>query len=687
MKTVTMQDGRKIKFPDNMSPQEIEAVLDEESGISPEIGQPPPPPPQQQLQQQQQPDQREVPWQEDVKGFVRTAGSGMTFGQTDRLADWAQEKENEWREKFDMLPSPDSRTSKQVRDEFKDRNPTTALITSILSGVGNPVLRGAGNLAMAGKKLLPKIGKGSIVGGAGSGLQVVGESEGSLSERLQKGKDAAIIGAVTGGAIPGVVSGVSKGAKSVKDLVLGWGGSNTQTSNAARQISEALKKEGLTPKSALEKMKKIGPNATIADLGVNPQNLFYAQAARPGGGQKRALDWVNDRHIGTRDADNNLIGGNTNRVYQTLEDMPFGTGYHDRSSFDKAQKLASELYKKANDANLVIKNDTVDKLLRRPNMDEVMKKAGDGMRMEGKNVSQYSKEATEDFIEGGGKGKIGEGLKLEFLNEVKKVLWDFEEAAKNATTGKSTQLSNAYNSIRRELTEALDEADTTGFYREARKVAGDNIGNQRALDKGLKFMREGIDSKEMSGTLEVMTPHELHNFRVGAVQALKKTVENSSPTANATQQLMGKKNIEDRLKYIFGDKDIFKKYIDDLVNENQMYSTFKRTQGSQTGSNTATIDELSKPVSKIMTGYEQLKRGSPVSWLAGALNIFGGLKDKTLTSPGTSRKLSELLTGRDVSALEKHVIAKEMSNAGQGKLAQRLLSGASVGIGSNNSGR
>ena len=85
MKTVTMQDGRKIKFPDNMSPQEIEAVLDEESGISPEIGQPPPPPPQQQLQQQQQPDQREVPWQEDVKGFVRTAGSGMTFGQTDRL--------------------------------------------------------------------------------------------------------------------------------------------------------------------------------------------------------------------------------------------------------------------------------------------------------------------------------------------------------------------------------------------------------------------------------------------------------------------------------------------------------------------------------------------------------------------------------------------------------------------------
>jgi hypothetical protein len=181
-----------------------------------------------------------------------------------------------------------------------------------------------------------------------------------------------------------------------------------------------LKKDGYTPKTALKEMERRGPDASIADLGPGTRGLFFTQTARPSGGQKAALDWVNTRQVGPRDADNVLVGGNSMRVKDALEDMPFGTGYHDKTSFAEAQKMADDLYQQAYSANKVIDHPTIDKLLRRPGMKRVMAQSRAGMGMKGESVSQYSKEATDQFIEGGGKGKVGEGLKLKFLDQSQK---------------------------------------------------------------------------------------------------------------------------------------------------------------------------------------------------------------------------------------------------------------------------
>ena len=680
MTTVRMPDGKKIRFPDNMSQQEIESVLQGvgEEGAGPGMGQ---------ASLTQQLPQDEVPWQEDVKGFIRQVGSGATFGMTDKLADVTQEAEDYWRKKLDMLPSENTKTSKEYRDQFSEQHPALSMGASVAGGILNPVARGVGNWMGAGKTLGSRVARASGGGAGLSATQAMGESDSPLAERLKQGAQAGLIGGAIGPAIPLAVTGGSKMVKGLADTVAGWKSPHTQVSNAARQLSQALKMDGVTPKQALEKARKLGPEGALADAGPATRALFYTQAARPSGGQKTALDWVNKRQVGSRDADNVIVSGNSMRVKDALEDMPFGTGYHDKTSFAEAQKIADDLYSKANEANRVIDHPTVNKLLRRPGMKRVMAQSRVGMGMKGESVSQYSKEATDQFIEGGGKGKVGEGLKLKFLDQVKKTLYDLEEGAKHPRTGRATQKSDGYNTIRRQLTEALDDADTTGLYREARKVAGDKIGNERARASGLKFMREGIDAEELTATLDDMTPHELHNFRVGAVQALKGTVKDSGPAANATRQLMGKLNVEDRLQAIFGNKGVYKKYIDALENENELYKTFAKTQGSQTGGNEAALEEFSKPVNRILTGYGQLKSGSPVSWLAGGLNVLGGVKDNVMTSPGTSRELSKLLTGQDISQLEKYYVAQEMSKLGQGKLAERLLSGSTAGVGSLNAGR
>jgi hypothetical protein len=672
MPIVKMPDGKTVKFPDSMSQQEIESVLQGIDGdnSSPTITAP-----------------KGVPWQEDVKGFIRQVGSGATLGQSDKLADAVQEGENYLRKKFGMEPSENTKTSKEYRDQFAEEHPFMSVGASIAGGMTSPLVRGVGNWMSAGKTLGQQVARG-IGGGAGlSAGQAMGESNSPLAEKLKEGAQAGAIGGVVGPLIPLGVTGASKAGKGIGDAITGWTSPETQLSHAARKLSKALKMDGYTPKTALEKVKKLGPQAGLADVGPASRGLFYTQAARPSGGQKQALDWVQTRQSGPRNADNELVGGNSMRVKDALEDMPFGTGYHDKSSFAEAQKIADDLYSKAFSANKVIDHPTINKLLRRPGMKQVMAKSRTGMGMKGESVSQYSPDATAAHLQAGGKGKMGEGLKLKFLDEMKKTLWDLEEAAKHPRTGRATQKSDGYNTLRRDLTKALDDADDTGLYKKAREIAGDKIGNERARESGLKFMREGIDAEELTFILDDFTPHELHNFRVGAVQALKAPVNKSGPTANATRQLMGNLDVEDRLQAIFKDKGIYKKYIDALENENELYKTFAKTQGSQTAGNEAALEEFSRPVNRILTGYGQMKSGSPISWGAGALNMLGGVKDNIMTSPGTSRELTKLLTGRDITALEKHYIAKEMSRLGQGRLAEQLLSGTSAGIGSLNSGR
>ena len=626
----------------------------------------------------------DAPWQEDVKGFVREFGSGASFGLTDKLADITQEAENYWRDKIGMEPSENTKPSHELRSQFREQHPYLSTVATIGGAVTNPVNRAVGNWSMTGK-LPAQMLKGSAAGAGLSATQAIGESAGPISERLQAGADAAKMGAVIGPLIPAAVKGVSGAYTAGKNALASYGSDSMQLTQASRLMAKALKDDGYTTKTALKKMRELGPESTLADLGDNTRSLVHSVYARGGPGSQTVARHFSKRQGGTPNPETGLQEGHAaGRVERMIDDLGFGK-YHDKKALDQLQKEASELYNKAYSSNQIIDNSKINSLLNREGMSEVMDKAREGMRLRGQNVSQYSKEATDQFIEGGGAGKVGEGLKLQYLDKIKRVLYDMEESERDSITGRLTDKGGAWNEIRRELTKALDDADSTGLYAQARLKAGDKLASEQARRRGNNFINksEFADEQTMADELAEMSAHELQNFRIGVANALKgKVGARKYKAGNAPDAIKGNDALERRIRVAFGDDATFVKFKNQLLAEDELHKTFSKLTGSQTGKHKGSLDYAQDP-NDILQGL-QTATHSPVR---GTIQTAMGIKDKLLMPKDMSGELAKLLTGQNTDALVEQYVAQRIGREQQRSLAQKLLQGSSGYVGSLNAGR
>jgi hypothetical protein len=623
----------------------------------------------------------EAPWQEDVKGFIREVGNTASFGLTDKIGDATQEAENYWREKLGMAPSENTKSSHELREQFREQHPVISTGASIAGGIANPVARAAGSWAMGGK-LPAQMLKGSVSGAGLSGAQAIGETEGGMAERLKAGGDAAMVGAAVGPLIPAAVKGVSAGVGKLKNSLAAYGSQEMQLSQASRLMTKALKDDGFTPETALAKLKELGPESTLADLGDNTRSIMHSVYARGGEGSQKVARHFSQRQGGTPNPQTGLQQGHAaGRVEGMIDDLGFGK-YHDRTALDKLQKEASELYTKAYSANKVIDHPEINAILNRDLMKPVMAQARKGMNMTGRNVSQYSKEATDQFIEGGGSGKVGAGLKLEFLDKMKKRLWSLSQKAKQSG---DSDLASDYSQVRRDLTKALDEADETGFYAQARAKSGGKLASAEARERGKNFIskNEFSDEHAMAEELAEMSADELQNFRMGIAQALKGRVGAKQYKAgNAPDAIKGNDALERRIRVAFGDDASFVKFKNQLLAEDELHKTYSKLTGSQTNKNAGSVDYSTDP-NDILQGL-QTATHSPVR---GTIQTAMGIKDKLLMPKSMSGELADLLTSQNLTPIQEQFKAQIMSQARQGKLSQLLLQGGAGATGSLNAGR
>ena len=631
------------------------------------------------------PEPADAPWQEDVKGFVRQVGSGATFGLSDKVGDITQEAENYWRGKLGMAPSENTKTSKQLRDQFTEQHPLMSAGASLAGGILNPVARATGNWAMTGKSLPAKMIKSSGVGAGLGGAQAIGESEGPLTERLKAGKDAAIIGGVVGPLVPAAISGGAKFIEGAKNQIARFS-PQMQLDQASRLMSKAISDDGYTMETALKKLKELGPESTLADLGDNTRSVLRVVYDRGGEGAQKVAQYFSKRQGGSMipegQAGSGLQTGHAaGRVEGMIDDLGFGK-YHDKRLLDKLQEEATDLYTKAYSANQVVDDPIINSLLNREGMGEVMSKAREGMRIRGENVSKYSKEATDQFIEGGGVGKVGEGLKLKFLDKVKRVLYDMEEGERDSITGRLTDKGGAWNEVRRELTKALDDADSTGFYAQARAKAGDKLSSEQARRSGNNFISksEFADEQTMADELAEMSEHELQNFRIGVANALKRKVgAKRYKSANAPDALKGDDALERKIKVAFGDETSFFKFKNQLLAEDELHKTYTKLGQTQTSKNLGSA-EYAAENDRIMQGLQNMALNRPVR---GTVDVAMGLKDKFLMPKNMSGELADLLTSRNLTPIQQQYKAQIMNQLKQNRISERLLAGSSGPVGAS----
>ena len=130
-------------------------------------------------------------------------------------------------------------------------------------------------------------------------------------------------------------------------------------SRATQKLAEAMRRDVLTPEKSAAMLRKMGPQATIADTGgENVLGLLDATVQRPGAIRNKAIAMTTGRQVGQKgrimDALTDTIADERN-FYQTLDDV------------GKAMnKKAAPLYKQAFQSNQDMSSRTIDRILKTP---------------------------------------------------------------------------------------------------------------------------------------------------------------------------------------------------------------------------------------------------------------------------------------------------------------------------------
>ena len=584
------------------------------------------------------------------------------------------------------------------------KNPKTALAGNVLGWMANPLVNQATRWAMGQKAgsglaepgVMQRVFKEAItpqskkltaaklagVGAGTGGLYGLGK-EGTL----EAGATHAALGAGLSLAGSGLVNVGGWGLKKLNDYFLKNAGQR-QTAVDMRLLSRALEADGWTVQTASKELERLGPRAVLADLGDATARLtFKAYTKAP----KEIRKGFQERQQGVGEP-----GFKTGGQAQTIDERlgKISPKSLRETKAELSQSRAQDLYDEAEKANLSMMSPEINRILNTTAGKKAWKLAKDSMRDAGENLAIPSKELTALGGEQGivtGAGIAEDGLKLRFLNEVKKHLWDLEQSAmKSGPFGdKPTQASRVISENRNKFTAELDKLDVTakagpqsvkpegGAYARARAVEGERLQGQDMLKMGKDFRTKG-SVEEMEELLAQANPEQIEAFRSGYVSDLRDGVLKTKDWIDVTKKIQGSEMERKKLKLLFDTPEEFKSYMGMLANEAQMYGTGARVmQGSKTAEMTEAVKQGEVDPGRMLQGFMDIKRGltsqSPGAIFRGAANMGKGLYDHTTMTPTMANRLAKSLMGRDLSGVEQIYTPLVQDRNLQSRLARLLM--------------
>lgn len=179
-----------------------------------------------------------------------------------------------------------------------------------------------------------------------------------------------------------------------------------------------------------------------------------------------------------------------------------------------------------------------------------------------------------------GKVQPGDRVPFEVLDNLKRTLYDIEEAAKGEF-GKPTNKSRAYTKLRRDLIRKLDELspkDKSGqsIYKQARTAFEGEAQLETAMRRGREALTDDVE--ELQEIINDLDPSQLEAFRLGAAQALR---DMAGTQAGQTRLLNMYKEpkLQARLRSVFGND--FRKFQRSVLQQEELKRVEQAGQGSQ----------------------------------------------------------------------------------------------------------
>lgn len=546
------------------------------------------------------------------------------------------------------------------QEEFRRDNPVSAFAGEAAGAVAgtlaNPILRAA-TAAPAGASVLGNMARGGGVGAGVGAAYGFGNAEGGLENRAVGAGTGAVVGGVVGAAAPAVVEGIKKGGQLVADHTINRLPFR-QAGAAERKVAEALMRDGLTPEQAALRIKEMGPEAALMDLGENVRGLARSAYTIPGEGKTKVGDFLKARQEGVRGPNNEMVGGQSARITSGLDDLvPEQYTAAERRGLENTRttKTRPTYESVVNNPQNLIPDEKFAAVANDPYIKSAIK-----------TVKKSNLYGLADFPNNS----------MPVIDAAKKEIDDMIGVAQRAGRKNEARLLIGKKEA---LVGVADEAFPD--YAKVREVWSDFAGVIDAGDLGRKFLRGEIDS--LKDAVSRMTDAERNQFRIGVVQGIRDKVGSLVNRSDATKKLMDIPVLEKKIQTAFGDEAMFKKYIDMLQNERAMFDSYgKILGGSRTGEVLAEQADTGVDKGRIAQGVVgMLNPASPTGFVRGVGDVLGGVRDRATISGPMSRNLGDLLTGQGVDKLKKAMDSAKMSEAQRQAIMRVLQSSGVVGGG------
>ena len=589
--------------------------------------------------------QREV---REPPSMLRGVTDAVTRGFTGGLSDQARAVGGAVGTQLgDLVKGQDDPSFKQsynqeitnIRDDeaaFARKNPYVGGTAEVAASMANPVLRAAGQYIGKGKGLFSQTGRAATTSAASGGIY------GASTARESEQGMGAILGTASGlvlggGSVPLIAGAVKLGQGFINQIVSRL--PRATQGVAARQIVQALERDGFTPDQAVSRLKELGPDSALLDLGPNIRTLAAAAQQTPGKGKTAITKFLTDRQEGTRGPYKVKEGGQINRIDDEINRIvPERFGQTKQGIEDARRALGSE-YNAARDGN-----DLVD-------VAPMLKDLTDEIDISKGGIKKYLQTVKDLLTDKEGRPEITIGT----LHQVKMALDDLMSGEARMSMGAVSK--SRVKHYEKQLVDAIEGSGPSGAaYNRGRLGTSSEWRKNDAIDSGVKFMRgsEFRDPEALKTALKEMAPDELHAFRVGAAQALKETIGGKTTVRqDVVKKLMDMPDMEKRIYSAFGDPKLFQRYITFLEGEGQMFKAYAKMGGSQTATNLQGIADAAIDPSRIAQGISQFTSGNPTDMVRGTMNILGGGKDRALMPAKMSDALGKTLTGKSVDPLRE----------------------------------
>lgn len=477
---------------------------------------------------------------------LRTALSGATGSYFDEMKAFEQAILN--RQDNEEFGSAYDRSLAKIKERqkfFEQENPNLSTGLEIAGAIIPGAAAGAkflGGKAFQTASNAGKAGRISGVGAAEGAVYGSGAAEGGLKERAKGAAKGAGVGAVAAPLGAGAVNLAGKGLGAAGQYA-GRKLFDTPEAQANRVMRQTLADEGLTVDDVVSKMRELGPQGSIADVGDSFRTQGRAAIDTQTTGKTGIRKSLEARQLGQRARIKQEIertfGKESSKYYEALDQL-----IADRSA------AAGPLYDQAFRQSVEM-NTAIGKFIKDPELSGLYAAAVKRAKSMGESANL-----------------------LQILNRLKIKIDD--KISTEVRSGASGE-ARFWTDKKRELLGLIKEQNET--YGQALKTFSDASRFKDALELGNKFLKTNPD--ELRIFINGLNDAELETFRLGAVKNLQTFLDSQQDNTDAVRRLLGTEQMRDRLGLIMPDPDSFLRR---MLTETEFIATSRQTLG---GPNTA----------------------------------------------------------------------------------------------------